>query len=370
MTTATQTNTVDSGVKLPAAVRAASERATQLSEKLRAQSNSQNNNVMAITDVRSGETPVAPINPTPTSEPEPKTPSPAATSTYTEDQFKAMQGRFERAQKDNRQLIERLNETQRLLAFMQQPQSQPNPDTRFNIPITPAVQKLITDKERQEYGEELIDVVKRAAREIYDPIINELRTENSQLKQGFGSIQQNVATDARSRLYQELHKEVPDWNEINESDGFREWAQQIDPLSGSQRLNLIQNAFQTGQTSRVIAAFKGYKAEQAALSPAPGTERRQGNVLESSGSNQGNANLGNSQSNPSVTPAVDLNALAAPGRARSGQVPTSPDKPIVERHEITQFYADVTRGKYRGREQEQQAIERQIADALRENRVR
>jgi hypothetical protein len=398
MNTPVQTNRADPNVVLPKAVLASAARANELSERLRAASappgNSQSNPApapavntgfrgMAVTDFdprnpRPPGTDDALNSPPAVAQPRTMTPAPdnvtpiSNATGYSEQQFKSMQGRFERSQQENKALVDRLGEMQRLVAFMNGPPQPPAPsnvgrgDVQFNVPITPAVQRLITEKERNEYGEDLLDVVGRRAREAVEPEFAALRAENDQLKRALGGIHNNVALDARSRLYTELNKEVPDWETVNNDEGFKHWANQVDPLSGSQRLALIHNAFNTGQASRVIHAFKSYKAEQAALSPAQDGGQQPGNGVPRSRGN----NASYSPSNETTTPAVDLTSLAAPGRAGSGQVPTSPDKPIVLGSEITQFYKDVTLGRYKGREQEYGAIERQIQEALREGRVR
>lgn len=368
-TSSVPTKQPDTSVKLPRAVQEAAARATELSEKFRTAGS------MAITDIRSGEIPVVDVKPT--SGPTTMAPTPsggaggaatvAPSKTYTEQDFKSMQGRFERSQQENKQLADRLNELQRIAAYVQAP-TQPGP-------ITPiSTLKLITDKEREEYGD-VIEVMRKAAREVADPEIAALKAEVSNLRQGVGAAQQHVAMTATERVYQELHKEVPDWESYNNPDGehnqgFMTWLNQIDPLSGTQRKSLLTNAFNTGQASRVVAAFKGYKAELAALDPAQVQGSRSGNGALRSDGNSGNASPDNSRSNGATTPTVDLTALAAPGRARSGQVPTSPDKPIITRDEITNFYSEVTRGKWTGREKEKDAIEKQIFEAHREGRIR
>ena len=62
--------------------------------------------------------------------------------------------------------------------------------------------------------------------------------------------------------------------------------------------------------------------------------------------------------------------FAAPGRAKTGQTQVPPDKGIVTRAEIKQFYTDKTQGKYAGREAEAAAIESQIFEAGNEGRIR
>ena len=72
------------------------------------------------------------------------------------------------------------------------------------------------------------------------------------------------------------------------------------------------------------------------------------------------------------TPAVSLETLAAPGRARpasgDSQVPT--EKPIYTRAQISKFYDDSRKGLYAGREAEYRATEADMQAAQREGRIR
>lgn len=65
---------------------------------------------------------------------------------------------------------------------------------------------------------------------------------------------------------------------------------------------------------------------------------------------------------------MDLASLAAPGRAHSaGGQPA--EKPVYTAAEITKFYTDVAAGRWRGREQQQSAIDQDIMMAQREGRI-
>jgi hypothetical protein len=324
---------------------------------------------MTFADVNAATPPVPATKTTPNSS-ENKvatTPAPAPqntqqSKTYSESEFRAMQGRFEKAKQEQADLIKRINEQQRLLTTVGQG------DIQFNNPVNPAVytpKRYVTPEEEKEWTPELLEVVRKAAREVAEAELAPVRGEMQQVRNAVGGVQNNIASSARNQLFDELSKEVPDWEEVNVEAGFKEWVTHIDPLSGNQRLALLQDAFNKGQASRVIAAFKGYK-EQATSSPVQARGSQPGN---GAGNPEGQ-HATDFRSNPATTPAVDLVSLAAPGRARGGQQTASTDKELVTGAEISQFYADVTKGKYAGREEEYTLIERQIKEALAEGRVR
>lgn len=120
-------------------------------------------------------------------------------------------------------------------------------------------------------------------------------------------------------------------------------------FSGAIRHELLTAAYEQNNAPRVLAFFKGFLSEEAALAP-------------------------NSQGEPDrgVTPEkIPLESLAAPGRAKTAAAPGAPaEKPTFTRAEIATFYADCARGKFRGRDAERNRIEAQIFEAEREGRIR
>ena len=63
-------------------------------------------------------------------------------------------------------------------------------------------------------------------------------------------------------------------------------------------------------------------------------------------------------------------SLAAPGRAKQGQMTLAPTKPYYSPADIKQFYHDKTFGKYKGHEAEANEIEKDLMLAQREGRIR
>jgi hypothetical protein len=402
----TPTRTVDPNVRLPEAVVRAAVRAAELSEQQRTNtqdrnnSNTSNANTMTFVDVNSSTPPIPerrvnplvaqPQNSLSGSSPQqrnsqPQRPPNGSSSAsadersnnnqdkhYSESEFRAMVGRFEKSQQENKNLVSRVNEMQRLLATIQPP---PNSqvgrgDVTFNTPVAP--RRYITPQDEKEWSVELIDMARRAAREVAEEQLAPVRGEIGAVRQSLGSVQQHVTLDAQGQVYQALEREFgPDWDaEKNNDPGFIQWLGQIDPMTGLQRKNILKHAFDNGEASRVVATFKRYEAELAASGPVQTGRSPQGNGAESSEGSTQFASVAYSRGNPATTPAVDLTTLAAPGRARPGQTQTPPDKPIITGAEIAEFYSDVTKGRYKGHEDIQAQVEAQIQEASREGRIR
>jgi hypothetical protein len=65
-----------------------------------------------------------------------------------------------------------------------------------------------------------------------------------------------------------------------------------------------------------------------------------------------------------------LEKQVAPGRSRGAGAPANPSQgKMYSPTDITKFFNDVRTGKYKGREQERDRIERDIFAAQRENRI-
>lgn len=375
----------DPNVRLPAAVVAAAKRSDEIAAQIKqqqesppaqTQSNGQNNGQNSgqnsfntiVSDIKDGP---------------PQHDSPPAEDENWEHQFKSIKGRYDAAEARNRNQSQQISELQRLLAMgtmnappapavpQGQPPLRPSPngsapassgDVRFGggQPFTPP--KFVTEKETQEYGQELLDVMGRRTMEIVAPefmklgqVVNTLMAENQQLRQQVGGMRNVVTQDATGRFYDTLDRELPDWDNTNNDPEFLQWLDQVDPYSGRVRKELLTEAHTRKEATRVLNFIRGFRAERAAVNPVGDTQPR----LGSNGGSHA----------PPPSPSIELRNLAAPGRAKSGQPPTPPDQTFITQAEITQFYADVTKGKYEGRDAEKTALEQQIFNAAKEGRV-
>jgi len=219
-------------------------------------------------------------------------------------------------------------------------------------PVADVASALISDKEKTEYGADLIDVMKRAAREEFLPEIQRLKEENSQLKNSVGDITETASESARTSVYTRLTDEIPNWQQINSDQKFITWLQDIDIYSGQTRNTMIQQAFERNDAQRVLAFFKGYLDEVSAT-------------------------VAHSTAPAAVTPVaqpakkVPVDALVAPGTPGStgGTTAAQANTQIWTQAQISAFYRDVQKGAFKGREAEKTKIERDIIAAVSEQRI-
>jgi hypothetical protein len=143
---------------------------------------------------------------------------------------------------------------------------------------------------------------------------------------------------------------MPGWQEINTDPTFIAWTQQPDPFSGRIRLELLREAYTNGDTARTLAFFQAFTAEHTAAQPSGRPPAHTPSYGNGAGS-------------------VPLIELTAPGRGRPPMPPGAPDRPSFTRRQVSAFYNDVTRGKYRFNEAEKNRIEGLIHLAIAEGRI-
>ncbi|AXQ30453.1 hypothetical protein D0B54_17995 [Solimonas sp. K1W22B-7] len=185
-----------------------------------------------------------------------------------------------------------------------------------------------------QHGEDHLRAVLRAAQRTLEPQLQLLLSrEMAPLRQELEQARQSVAQVRRSRdgevyegFLQELSRRVPQWQELNGDPRFLQYLDQADEATGERRQDLLSLFEQRGDAARVARLFGEFLRQGAA--PARDPHRR---LLPDSSPDGGN-------------PPPDL-------------------RPAITQAEIRQFQADVARGRYRGRPQEQAAMQQRIDQA-------
>lgn len=281
---------------------------------------------------------------------EPAEPAPAPAPTEDagwEQKYKTLQGKYDaevpRLNTEVKNLQAQLSSLHEVIASLKQPEPDPKP-------AAPEKPKLLKDEEISEYGADLIEVMRKAAREEFGGELEEVRAENARLKEQLGGVSNHAAETAQNIVYTTLDAQVPNWKELNGDQGFLAWLAENDIYAGSSRHLLLQQAFKEHDAARVVSFFKGYLNEHAAITPTgeetptPATQER--------------------------APTVDMSQIAAPGKPRvGGGVSTQDGKRIWRQAEIKAFYADVRRGKYSHDPKTKASLEADIIAAGPEGRI-
>lgn len=206
---------------------------------------------------------------------------------------------------------------------------------------------LVTEKDVETFGSDLIDVVKRqaqqevrlaqanAAKEVsrLEGVIAEMRSQME-------GVQNTQATSSRQQYFADLAREVPDFAEVNQSPEFLAWLGEIDPLFGMPRQAAIDHAWNQYDVTRTAALFKAFKGLTAQAEPAPPNRQQQ------------------------------LEKQLTPGSSKNSQPPAVSDADRkFSMREIEEFYRDVSKGLYVGRDQERAKLEDQIDAAVAAGRL-
>lgn len=220
-------------------------------------------------------------------------------------------------------------------------------------PVEPP-KSAITDEEISDYGEDLIDVIGRKAKEIaqneFQPVVDGLKKQLSYLQDQIGVTGQRVAKQEQNEVFAVLDREVKDWRKINLAPEFHDWLEQADPFSGQTRKRLMLDAFETKNALRVKAFFDSFVKENAVVTPTstppPAVEAGASATLE-------------------------LSDYIAPGKpsSTSGQAGAPKEKRIWTNKEIGKFYSDCQKGHFKKRPDDRTRIEADIMSAINEGRV-
>jgi hypothetical protein len=258
-----------------------------------------------------------------------------------EHRYNSMKGRHDRMEAINRQLVDRLNGLEQVIATMA---------VTTPVPAAPAelaASSFITAADREAYGEDFIAMVDRAAQEKLAPKIAGLESELKILRERLGNVGEYVGKSERDRMNAYLTEHVPNWRQVNDDPAFLNWLALPDRYTDAIKHELLKSAYAANNGPRVVEFFKGFLEEAA---PAP-----QGETVPAT----------------PVVPRISLADLAAPGRAKTAAAqPVPAEKPTFTSAEVSQFYVDVANKKFVGREAEKDRIDKEIIEAGREGRIR
>lgn len=227
---------------------------------------------------------------------------------------------------------------------------------------------LSTD-EIDQYGADMFAMIERA---LMPKVLAQVSAALSGLNMRFDRIEGNltqttsrVAHTEQEKFYARIDERVSGWREVDENPAFHAWLKTADPIFGEPYENALAKAARIGDDAAVSKVFEAFLNQQdasgsrvpsrgAPRSPAPGT--------------------GETPTAPQAAASPSLESLAAPGKPSPAPSPANGGQPGAKRNwtqdSIRQFYADQARGVYRDRAAEADQIEREIAAAMRENRIR
>lgn len=225
------------------------------------------------------EPPAAPKSPSPKAEPAQPASPPSGEGEGGDFQHKyqVLQGKYNkevpRLQQENRELAstlqelrQRLTNTETLLASLKQQGEAPKQEPK---------KPLISEKEIEEFGPDLVDLMRRVAQMTAEEQLaafgKQLTPRFQQLEQRASTAANSVAKSERQKLLDSLGDAVPNWQQMNTDPEFLGWLDQRDPFSRVKRGELLRDAYEANDSESVIAFFQSFQRENAAVQddPAP-----------------------------------------------------------------------------------------------------
>lgn len=214
---------------------------------------------------------------------------------------------------------------------------------------TTKVEDLVTKKDVDDYGSDLVDFVKRAAKSIAATEIArieaKLQGEVDKLRSSVSTVEQTTVKTAQDLFFDALTKKVPEWREINTQQTFLDWLNQLDPFAGVPRMQLLQNAVTSADAERASVFFTTYKAMMepvVEVAAAPVTEATQQQKAK-------------------------VERFVSPGKSKSSTAKVEGEKQMWTRAAIAKLYDDKMAGKISAKRFEE--LERDIFAAQQEGRI-
>ena len=255
--------------------------------------------------------------PSPEPAPEPTADAPQPQDDQTLQRYRSLQGVYNATQK---KLDAMARENEVLQDQLRQVKSAPSVDAdvlqRSLSLMREQLGEDLTGAMRDQIQAAVVEAVQMYVEPLKNVVSSSVERDNGRLKDAF---------------YDRMDIIAPNWEKMNNDPGFLAWLNQFDPASGTQLSTLLKDAEARMDADRAALFFRTYEREIA----------------------------GNHQT-PTLSP-MPRHDVAPP--------PARPQVRLWKRGEIDQFYKDQQRGVFRGREAEANAIEQDIMNAHRENRI-
>jgi len=215
----------------------------------------------------------------------------------------------------------------------------------------PQATPQLTQKDVEEYGSELVDMVKRAAQDVSSNTTAEiLQLVEERLKKLEGSVQtveQSTARTAQEVFFDSLTKSVPNWQQLNTDETFLNWLNQPEPMVGAPRLQLLQDAVAKQDVRRAASFFNTFE-QLMGVSEEPASTEEPAETEASA-------------------PSEKLAKKVVPGRGRAATPKGQGDKMEWDRKSIAKLYDDKRLGRISPKEFDK--LERDLFRAQSEGRI-
>lgn len=257
-------------------------------------------------------------------------------STTYAQRWRSLQGVYNSEKARTTTLEQQVQQLQQVLSTMQA------------APITNMARaNFLTDQDTTDFGTDMVDVMRRAAREElkdFAGAFGVMKQDIDGIRQVIPAVQQltrDNAQTAQEKFFASLARSVPDYEQVNANPEFHQWLLTPDPMTDILRQTYLADAQRSGDVNRVATIFNSWKS----LSGTQGQTQTQ-----------------------RPDPRKELERQQAPGRNLSS-APAEKAGRIWDPKDISALYAAKTKGAYVGKEAEFKALEQDIFLAQQEGRI-
>lgn len=138
---------------------------------------------------------------------------------------------------------------------------------------------VVTAQDEDAFGEDLIDLARRIAREEANRCVAEaldkVEREITPLREQVGNVHKTQTLSSQERYWAELDKRVPDWEQINTDQRWLTWLAEYDPIAGATRQEALDRASSSLDVARTVAFFSLWKNQNVKVAEIPAAPANQ-----------------------------------------------------------------------------------------------
>ena len=193
--------------------------------------------------------------------------SPTDVADEFEQKYKTLRGKYDaevpRLHQQVRDLNGKLEELAKSL------EAKPEPPTKSKEKVS-----YVTDADRAEFGEELIDVQRRVAQEVSQEYTERMEQQDAVIQKLQEQLAKTGNDVGEMSFTQRLHSVVPDFAEIDNDERWVAWLNEHDPMLRGPRRDQAAAAFQAGDAEAVLHYVNLFKESISEPETAPRQQRQ------------------------------------------------------------------------------------------------
>ena len=193
--------------------------------------------------------------------------SPTDVADEFEQKYKTLRGKYDAEVPRLHQQVRDLNG--KLDELVKSMEAKPEPPTKSKEKVS-----YVTDADRAEFGEELIDVQRRVAQEVSQEYTERMEQQDAVIQKLQEQLAKTGNDVGEMSFTQRLHSVVPDFAEIDNDERWVAWLNEHDPMLRGPRRDQAAAAFQAGDVEAVLHYVNLFKESISEPETAPRQQRQ------------------------------------------------------------------------------------------------